>query len=118
MGQQPQVVMHMNQALCLVYIQVVSLYIVDEAIGAPTPLCRRGVNYLRKHLHCQFMQICGKGAIHVPPFNRTQPISIFGCMQVTKDSMLTYVLVQFTSYLRILISCGDKHSSLLVCSSG
>jgi hypothetical protein len=57
MQQQPQVVMHINQAFCLVCIQAVSLYTVDEAIGAPTPLCRRGVNDLRNHLHRQFMQV-------------------------------------------------------------
>jgi hypothetical protein len=81
-----------NQAFCLVCIQVVSLYTMDKAIGAPTPLCRRGVNDLRKHVHRQFMQTFGRGVIHVPPFNSTQPVSIFGCMQVTKDSMLTYLL--------------------------
>jgi hypothetical protein len=35
MRQQPQVVMHINQAFCPVCIQVVSLYTVDEAIDAP-----------------------------------------------------------------------------------
>lgn len=44
MGQQPQVIVHINQAFCLVYIQVVSLHVVDEAIGFSTPLCRRSVN--------------------------------------------------------------------------
>jgi hypothetical protein len=95
--------MHINQAFCPVCIQVVSLYIVDEAIGAPTTLCRRGVNYLRKQLHRQFMQSFGRGAIHVPPFDSTQPVSIFGSMQVTKDSMLTDVFAQFASYLSTLL---------------
>ena len=99
MGQQPQVVMHINQGLCLVYIQVVSLYTMDEAIASPIPLCRRGVNHLRNHLHCKFMQMCDRGAIHVPPLNRTQHVLIFGCMQVNKDSMLTLidVLAQVSS---------------------
>jgi hypothetical protein len=103
MRQQPQVVMHINQAFSPVCIQVVSLYIVDEAIVAPTPLCIRGVNSLTKHLHRQFMQIFGRGAIHVPPFDRTHPVLIFGCMQVTKDSMLTDVFTQFASYLSTLL---------------
>jgi hypothetical protein len=118
MRQQTQVVMHINQAFCPVCIQAVSLYTVDEAIGAPTPLCRRCVNDLRKHLHRQFMQSFGRGAIHVPPFDNTQPVSIFGCMQVTKDSMLTDVFAQFASYLSTLlfilyqlVQC--KHISIL-----
>jgi hypothetical protein len=106
MQQQPQVVMHINQAFCLVCIQVVSLYTVDEAICAPTPLCRRGLNDLRKHLHHQFMQSFGRGAIHVSPFDSTQPVSIFGCMKVTKDSMLTDVFSQFASYLSTLLFIG------------
>jgi hypothetical protein len=37
MGQQPQVVIHINQGFFPVYIQVVSLYTMDEVIAAPTP---------------------------------------------------------------------------------
>jgi hypothetical protein len=38
MGRQPQVVVHINEVFWSVYIYVVSLHIVDEATGAPTPL--------------------------------------------------------------------------------
>jgi hypothetical protein len=103
MGQQPQVVMHINQGFCLVYIQVVSLYTMDEVIAAQTPLCRRGVNHLRNHLHCKFMQMCDRGAIHVPQLTRTQHVSIFGCMQVTKNSIFIDVFAQFASYISTIL---------------
>jgi hypothetical protein len=103
MGQQPQVVMHINQGFFPVYIQVVSLYTMDEAIASPTPLYRRGLNHLRNHLHCKFMQMCDRGAIHVPPLNRAQHVSIFGCMQVTKDSIFTDVFAHFASYMSTLL---------------
>ena len=38
MGQQPQVVVHINQTFGLFYIQTVSLDVVDEAVGVPTTL--------------------------------------------------------------------------------
>ena len=39
--------------------------VVDEVIGASTPLCKRSVNNLWKHPHCQFMQMCDRGVKHV-----------------------------------------------------
>jgi hypothetical protein len=46
MGQLPLVVVDIKQAFYPVYIQVVSLHSVDEAIGAPTQLYKRSVNNL------------------------------------------------------------------------
>jgi hypothetical protein len=39
MAQQSQVVMHIDQVLCSLYIQPVPSDIVDETVCAPTPLC-------------------------------------------------------------------------------
>ena len=47
MGQQRQFVVHINQALCLIYIQIVSFHILDEVVGAPTPLYRSIINYMK-----------------------------------------------------------------------
>ena len=43
MTQQPQVVVHINQAFCSVFIESVSFHIMYVAVGAPTPLCRRSI---------------------------------------------------------------------------
>ena len=45
-GQQRQFVVRINQAFCSIYIQIVSFHILNEVVGAPTPLCRRSVNNL------------------------------------------------------------------------
>jgi hypothetical protein len=46
MGQQSQVVMNIDQALCLTYIQPVPFNAMDETVGAPTPLYRRSIHHM------------------------------------------------------------------------
>ena len=42
------------------------------------------------------------------PRDGIQPLSIFSCMQGTKESMFTDVLAQFTSYLSTLLLIRDQ----------
>ena len=62
MTKQPQVVVHINQAFCLVFIESVSSHIMNEVVGAPTPLrkrsilhdpdlCRNTIKYRNIHKH-------------------------------------------------------------------
>ena len=43
------VVVHINEAFCPIFIESVSFHIMYEAVGAPTPLCRRSIYNLWKN---------------------------------------------------------------------
>ena len=88
MTQQPQVVMHINQAFSSVFIQPVSSHIMYEAVGAPIPLCRRSIHNLWEKFFCQLWQK-SHAAICFPPCESIKSVSIFHCMQRTKQTSAT-----------------------------